>query len=87
DMLTRADTPLNTTDQFEATIVWMHDDPGLVGRSYEMKLANQWAGATLTTIKHRINVNTLAHEAARQLGLNDISVCNVALSRPLAFDT
>ncbi|HCP76949.1 MAG TPA: adenylyl-sulfate kinase, partial [Pusillimonas sp.] len=67
--------------------VWMHDDPGLVGRSYEMKLANQWAGATLTTIKHRINVNTLAHEAARQLGLNDISVCNVALSRPLAFDT
>ncbi|RIY41553.1 sulfate adenylyltransferase subunit CysN [Neopusillimonas maritima] len=87
DMLTRADTPLNTTDQFEATIVWMHDDPGLVGRSYEMKLANQWAGATLTTIKHRINVNTLAHEAARQLGLNDISVCNVALSRPVAFDT
>lgn len=87
DILTRADTPLNTTDQFEATIVWMHDDPGLVGRSYEMKLANQWAGATLTSIKHRINVNTLAHEAARQLGLNDISVCNVALSRPLAFDT
>lgn len=86
DILARADAPLEMTDQFAATVIWMHEDQGMVGRSYELKLANQWAGASLTSIKHRINVNTGAHEACRELGLNDIAVCNLALSRPVVFD-
>ena len=86
DILARADTPLEMTDQFAATVIWMHEDAGMVGRSYELKLANQWAGASLTSIKHRIDVNTGAHEACRELGLNDIALCNLALSRPVVFD-
>jgi bifunctional enzyme CysN/CysC len=65
----------------------MVDAPGLTGRNYDIKLANQWASASITTIKHRININTLAQEASTQLQLNDISVCNLALARPLVFDT
>ena len=86
DVIAAADEPLEMSDQFEATLVWMHDDAGLVGRSYELKLATQWCNAQLTTIKHRVDVNTLAHEPARQLVLNDIAVCNVACSRPLVCD-
>ncbi|EHL22747.1 sulfate adenylyltransferase subunit 1 / adenylylsulfate kinase [Acidovorax sp. NO-1] len=86
DILASADAPLEMTDQFTATVIWMHEDAGMVGRSYELKLANQWAGASLTHIKHRLNVNTGAHESCQQLGLNDIAECNVALSRPLVFD-
>lgn len=86
DILAAADSPLEITDQFEATVVWMHEDAGLVGRNYELKLANQWAGASITTIKHRIDVNTWSHESCRHLGLNDIAVCNLALSRPIVFD-
>ncbi len=84
DVLSHADAPLDSSDQFEATLVWLHEEPGLVGRSYELKLASQWSGASLTAIKHRIDVNTQAHEPARQLRLNDIAVCNIACSRPLA---
>jgi len=87
DVLTAAQTPAETTDQFEATLVWMNADAGLVGRSYDIKLATQWASASITTIKHRININTLQAEPSTQLQLNDISVCTLALSRPLAFDT
>jgi bifunctional enzyme CysN/CysC len=87
DVLTQADRPLQMTDQFEATLIWMHEEPGLTGRSYELKLSTQWAGAAITTIKHRVNINTLAHESCRQLGFNDIAVCNLALSKPIAFDT
>ena len=83
DVIAHADAPLDSTDQFEATLVWLHEEAGLIGRSYELKLAAQWSGASLTAIKHRIDVNTLAHEPARQLQLNDIAVCNVACSRPL----
>ncbi len=87
DVITRDDAPLEMTDQFEATLVWLHEDAGLIGRSYDLKLASQWSGASITGIKYRVNINTLAHEASRQLGLNDISVCTLALSKPLAFDT
>lgn len=87
DVISLAQDPIELTEHFEATIVWMHDDPGLVGRSYDIKLATQWASASLTTIKYHIDVNTLAHEAGRTLRLNDIAVCNISLNRPLSFDT
>jgi bifunctional enzyme CysN/CysC len=85
DVLALADQPLDMTDQFEATLVWMHDEPGLVGRAYEMKLANQWASASITTLKYRVDVNTQAHESCKQLAPNDIAVANLALSKQLAF--
>ena len=87
DVFSIAEQPLQMTDQFEATLIWLHDDAGHIGRSYDLKLGSQWAGAAITTLKHRININTLAHEACRQLGLNEIAVCNLALSKPVVFDT
>lgn len=87
DVITAADLPLEMTDQIETTIIWLHESAGLTGRSYELKLANQWSGASITTIKHCIDINTGAYIPGKQLELNDIAVCNVSLSRPLAFDT
>jgi bifunctional enzyme CysN/CysC len=87
DVLSLKDSPLETTDQFEATLVWMHEDPGMTGRSYSIKLSTQWASASITGIKYRVDINTLAHEASKQLRLNDISVCNIATSKPLTFDS
>ncbi|MDE2342037.1 MAG: sulfate adenylyltransferase subunit CysN [Betaproteobacteria bacterium] len=87
DVLALSRHPLETTDQFEATLVWMNEEHGLVGRSYDLKLATQWTTASITTLKHCIDVNTLAHDACTKLELNDIAVCNIALSRPLAYDT
>ena len=81
-----ARSPLEMTDQFEASIVWMHLDEGMTGRNYDLKLASQWASAAITNIKHRIDVNTLAHEASKKLQLNDISVCNIATAKPVVFD-
>jgi bifunctional enzyme CysN/CysC len=87
DVLSLRQQSLEMTDQFEATLVWMHEDAGLVGRSYDIKLATQWASASLTTIKHRVDINTLAHDACTALALNDIAVCNIAVSKPLVFDS
>lgn len=86
DVIALADRPLEMTDQFEATLVWMQDVPGLIGRAYEIKLANQWASASLTTLKYRIDVNTQAHESCKQLELNDIAIVNLALSMPLVAE-
>ncbi|ERO63485.1 adenylyl-sulfate kinase [Pseudomonas piscis] len=85
DVLALADQPLPMSDQFEATLVWMVDDAGLIGRTYELKLATQWTTASITTLKYKMNVDTRSREACRQLGLNDIAVATLALSKPLVF--
>ena len=87
DVLSQTQTPLEMTDQFEATLVWMQPYAGHSGRSYDLKLATQWASASITHIKHRVDIITLAHEASRQLQLNDIAVCNIATTKPLVFDS
>jgi bifunctional enzyme CysN/CysC len=80
-----AEQPLEITDQFEATLVWMSDEPGHMGRAYDLKLAHQWASGSITNFKYRVDVNTQAQQACKQLALNDIAVVNVSVSKPLVF--
>jgi bifunctional enzyme CysN/CysC len=86
DIFSVADSPLESTDQFQAILVWMHDSQGFSGRQYEIKLNNQWTQATITGIKHKTNVNTLAHEPVKELNINDIATCNLALNKPIACE-
>jgi len=87
DVFSHAQTPLDTTDQFEATLVWMSEEVGLSGRTYDLRLATQWSPVSITSIEYKVDVNTLAHESHKQLNLNDICVCKLATSKPLAFDS
>ncbi len=86
DVIAEGDAPPQVADQFEATVVWMHDDPMLRGRSYLMKIGTRTLTATVAPIKHKINVNTLEQTAAERLELNDIGVCELELDRPIPFD-
>ena len=65
----------------------MKDDPLVPGRSYWLKCGTRTVSASVTALKHRIDVNTGAHEAARTLELNEIGYCNIATGTPLAFDS
>ncbi|PID62635.1 MAG: adenylyl-sulfate kinase [Gammaproteobacteria bacterium] len=87
DVISAGEEPAHVADQFEATIVWMHDEPMLAGRPYLLKLGTRTVNATITTIKHQVNVNTLEESAAKQLELNAIGVCNIATDQPIAFDS
>jgi bifunctional enzyme CysN/CysC len=86
DVISGVESPAEVSDQFETTIVWMNDTPMLPGRSYLLKLGTKTVTASITTLKHRVNVNTLEQAAARQLSLNEIGLCNISLSEPIAFD-
>jgi bifunctional enzyme CysN/CysC len=86
DVISAADAPAEVADQFECTLVWMADQPLMPGRPHLLKIGTRTVGATVTEIKHKVNVNTLEHLAAKQLELNEIAVCNLALDRPVAFD-
>jgi bifunctional enzyme CysN/CysC len=86
DVIAPAAAPPETADQFESHVVWMADEPLLPGRSYLMKLGTRTALATVTEIKHKVNVNTLEQLAAKHLDLNEIGLCNLSLDRAVAFD-
>ncbi len=86
DVISDVDQPAEIADQFETSLVWMHDEPLLPGRPYLMKLGTQTLSATVTDIKYQVNINTLEHTAAKQLDLNGIGVCTLSLSKPVAFD-
>ena len=86
DVLASADAPPEVADQFETTLVWMADEELLPGRPYWLKLGAKLVTAQVTEIKHKINVNTLEHMAAKTLALNEIAVANLALDQVVAFD-
>lgn len=86
DVISTAEAPAQTADQFETTLVWMHEDAMLAGRPYLLKIGTKTVTATITDIKYQVNVNTLEHTAAKKLELNAIGVCNISLDRGIAFD-
>ena len=86
DVLAAAEAAPEIADQFEATLVWMADEPLLPGRPYWLKLASQFVTATIHSPKYQVNVNTLEHLAAKTLSLNAIGVANLSTDRPLIFE-
>ncbi len=81
-----ADAPPEVSDQFEATIVWMDDDPLHVGRAYWLKLGTQTVSVTVQQPKYTVNVNTMEHLAVKTLELNAIGVAELATDKPIVFE-
>jgi bifunctional enzyme CysN/CysC len=67
-------------------VIWMSDRPLVPGRSYLLKIGTRTVPATVTALKHRIDVNTLQHLADKTLALNEVGFCNLSTAMPIAFD-
>ncbi|WP_417668031.1 sulfate adenylyltransferase subunit CysN [Roseibium sp.] len=86
DLLAASGSRPDVADQMAAHVIWMAEDALMPGRSYLMKIGTKTVTAQVTEIKHKINVNTFEHMAGKQLELNEIAFCNLAMSSPVAFD-
>jgi sulfate adenylyltransferase large subunit len=86
DMLVHSGNVPHAGRRFEATLVWMNPKPLAPNRPYLIKQASQTAQARVREIRTRIDVNTLAHEPASELALNEIGMVSVEAQRPLFFD-
>ncbi len=86
DLLSAPQTRPELADQFAARIVWMDEAPMLPGRSYLLRLGTDLVPARVTSLRHRIDINTLSEKPARTLSMNDIGVVHVAADRAVAFD-
>ena len=85
-MIAAVGAPPEVADQFEAMVFWMSEEPMLQGRTYVLRVGTNVVDATITPLKYKVNLETLEHVAARQLDLNELGVCAIELSKPIAFD-
>lgn len=86
DVIAAAGDPPEVSDQFAAHVLWMDDAPLLPGRPYWLQIGTRTVSASISEIKHRIDVNTQEAMAAKRLALNEVGVCNLSLDEPIAFE-
>ena len=86
DMLVHTDNMPSVQKKFEATVVWMTEQPMLPGTQYDFKHANKYVSGHISTLKHKIDVNTLNEELSPSLQLNEIGRCEIFLDQPICFD-
>ena len=86
EVIADAARPLPEADQFAAHLLWMGDEPLLPNRAYWMKIGSCTVNARVTSIKHKVDVNTQAALAAHRLQLNEVGYCNVDVDHAIAFE-
>jgi bifunctional enzyme CysN/CysC len=86
DVLVGLSSPPEVSDQFAAHLIWMAEEPLMPGRSYLCRIGTKMTPITVTGLKHRIDVDSGEHAAAKTLTLNDIAFCNLSTGTPVAFD-
>jgi len=86
DVLVRPSERPAVADQFAAHLLWMDEEAMLPGRSYMMRIGHIWTPCSVTSIRHRVDVNALEQHAARRLSLNEIGFCNFSAGQAVPLD-
>jgi bifunctional enzyme CysN/CysC len=86
DMLAAPAARPEVADQFAAHILWMAEEEMLPHRQYLIKAGTRTVLGQVTSLRHKVDVNSLEHLASRTLKLNEIGYCNLSTVEPIAFD-
>ncbi len=87
DMLVSPDYPPSVANQFAAHVIWMAEDELLPGRRYLLKIGTSTVNAQVSELKHKINVNSLEHTAAKTLQLNEVGYLTISTDKEIPFDS
>ena len=86
DVIAATDDPPEVADQFAAHVLWMGEGQMLPGRPYWLKLGTRTVGATVSALKHKVDIDTQAPLAATHLELNEVGYCNLSLDQAIPFE-
>ena len=86
DMLVSPEDRPAVAQQFAADLIWLDEDELKPGRSYLLKSGPLTTPASVTLLKHRIDITTLDERPARTLAMNEIGLANLETTAPLLFD-
>ena len=86
DILVHSNSVPETTNRFDAMVVWMSEEPLQKGRQYEVKLNTTRIAGGISNVHHHVDVNTLEQSQSATFGLNEIARCEITLERPVVAD-
>src|SRR5258705_4976601 len=86
DLLVSPDSVPYVSDQFAATVVWLHSQPLRLNQAYLVKHSGRQVKGKATKIRYRMNINDLTEHSAEQLEMNEIASVEFETSSPLFFD-
>ncbi len=87
DMLVRADDQPSTSQDVEAVVCWMIDQPLRQGGRYAIKHTTRWARAVVGDLRYRLDINNLTRDdTATELALNEIGRVRLRVTAPLMHD-
>ena len=75
------------SNRFRAMVVWMHEDPLVVGRTYIAKHTTRTVRATVRAINYRVDVNNLDKSDSDTIAMNEIAEVEFETNLPLFFDS
>ncbi|NOR20807.1 MAG: adenylyl-sulfate kinase, partial [Xanthomonadales bacterium] len=73
DVLHKPGEPLERSNQFQAHLIWMTEDPMLPERSYLMEIGPQTTSVQITDLKYAIKIETAEHLPATKIEINEIA--------------
>ena len=86
DVIAAAASPPEHASLLAANLVWMAQEPLIAGRPYLLRAGTRTVAATVTALKHRLNIHTLDKTATKSLAMNEIGYVTVECAAPIAFD-
>ncbi len=86
DVLAVPDNLPHIADRVDAMLVWMSEDSLVPGRQYLIKHGARQVVGRFASLRYRVDVNTLRHEPASSLALNEIGRGELALAEAVVFD-
>ena len=87
DLLCRPSNAPQVTQDLDALVSWMADDPLRPRRRLAIKHTTRTVRAMVTELQYRLDVNSLHREPeAGELGLNDIGRVRLRTTQPLFVD-
>jgi sulfate adenylyltransferase subunit 1 len=86
DLLSAVEAIPTISRSFEATIVWLNEEPLDLKKRYRLKHTSHQEWAEVKQIHQRVNINTLDEEHVDTLEMNAIGVVQIETARAIYFD-
>lgn len=81
------DSHITCAKAFQATLLWMDDEPLTEGKEYFVKVGTRTIAGEIRSIRYKTDVNTGEQVQAYSLKKNEIAYCDITVAEEIPVDT
>lgn len=81
------DSHITCAKAFQATLLWMDDEPLTEGKEYFVKVGTRTIAGEIRSIRYKTDVNTGEQVQAHSLKKNEIAYCDITVAEEIPVET